>query len=286
MSSFKKLNKSDVTVVPYAANKQWTFNQSNYSTYSTVYKGTNVTGSFDVIHDPITAGVYERLIYNEVNQLFYQTYTASLNTSSLASSLYYESASQQRPTGSYFMYNDSDILVQSYPSSSNSNIRVLAVNQSVYGNKILPNTFRLTTVDHNILDDGYGNLYDTLFTNSHAGNIYYAHGLIVITDPNYQLVFNDLFTVSFKNEYIVQENEVRCLVKESDYNLSYNPTMVSGSYDSGSLKDFATGSDFHPYATSVGLYNDNNQLLAVAKFGKPILISPHTDMTFVVKYDT
>jgi hypothetical protein len=27
-------------------------------------------------------------------------------------------------------------------------------------------------------------------------------------------------------------------------------------------------------------------LLAVAKFGKPIMISPNTDMTFVVKYDT
>jgi len=26
-------------------------------------------------------------------------------------------------------------------------------------------------------------------------------------------------------------------------------------------------------------------LLAVAKFAKPLLISPNTDMTFVVKYD-
>jgi DNA/RNA endonuclease YhcR with UshA esterase domain len=93
------------------------------------------------------------------------------------------------------------------------------------------------------------------------------------------------FNLSFKNEHIIYENEVRCLVQESDYNLSYNPTLLSGSYISGSVKDFATGSDFHPYATSLGLYNDNNELLAVAKFGKPIMISPDTDMTFVVKYD-
>jgi hypothetical protein len=93
------------------------------------------------------------------------------------------------------------------------------------------------------------------------------------------------FNLSFKNEHIIQENEVRCLVQESDYNLSYNPTLLSGSYISGSVKDFATGSDFHPYATTIGLYNDNNELLAVAKFGKPIMISPNTDMTFVVKYD-
>jgi hypothetical protein len=93
------------------------------------------------------------------------------------------------------------------------------------------------------------------------------------------------FSVSFKNEYTIYENEVRCLVKESDYNLSYNPTLVTN-YESGSVKDFATGSDFYTYATTLGLYNDNNELLAVAKFGKPMLISPDTDMTFVIKYDT
>ena len=93
------------------------------------------------------------------------------------------------------------------------------------------------------------------------------------------------FTLSFKNEHIIEENEVRCLVNESDFNLSYNPTIVTGSYTGGNVKDFATASIFTPYATQIGLYNDNNELLAIAKFGKPILISPDTDMTFVVKYD-
>jgi hypothetical protein len=99
------------------------------------------------------------------------------------------------------------------------------------------------------------------------------------------VVHTGSFTVSFKNEHIIHENEVRCLVEESDYNLSYNPTLVNGNYSSGSLKDFATGSVFYTYATTIGLYNDDNQLLAVAKLGKPIMMSPDTDMTFVVKYD-
>jgi len=94
------------------------------------------------------------------------------------------------------------------------------------------------------------------------------------------------FKLSFKNEHIVYENEVRCIVRESEYNLSYNPSLVDGTYISGSLRSFATGSNFYPYATAVGLYNDDNELLAVAKFGKPIMMSPDTDMTFVVKYDT
>jgi hypothetical protein len=93
------------------------------------------------------------------------------------------------------------------------------------------------------------------------------------------------FTLSFKNEHIIEENEVRCLVEESDFNLSYNPTIVTGSYIGGEVRNFATSSDFTPYTTQIGLYNDNNELLAIAKFSKPILISPDTDMTFVVKYD-
>ena len=106
------------------------------------------------------------------------------------------------------------------------------------------------------------------------------------------VTYSGPFQLSFKNEHIIYENEVRCVIKESEFNLSYNPTLVSGSYTSGSLRSFATGSIlpsgsyFTPYVTTLGLYNDNNELLAVAKFSKPMLISPDTDMTFVVKYDT
>ena len=119
------------------------------------------------------------------------------------------------------------------------------------------------------------------------------------------IVHTGSFTVSFKNEHIIYENEVRCLVEESDFNLSYNPTLLasgsqyivtSGSQASGNVytltgsidstvKDFATGSTFYTYATTLGFYNDNDELLAVAKFGKPIMMSPDTDITFVVKYD-
>jgi hypothetical protein len=112
--------------------------------------------------------------------------------------------------------------------------------------------------------------------------------------------------ISFQNEHIIYENEVRCIVKESDYNLTYNPTLLkygnqyivpisgspsngyilTGSFDNTTVKDFATGSVFQPYVTTIGLYNDNNELLMVAKLGKPIMLSPDTDMTFIVKYDT
>lgn len=97
------------------------------------------------------------------------------------------------------------------------------------------------------------------------------------------LPYTGSFSLSFKNEHFIYENEIRCTVKESEFNLSYNPSLQTGSF--GDVYNFATGSNFSPYVTTLGLYNDNNELLAVAKFGKPLLISPDTDMTFVVKYD-
>jgi len=193
MSSFKKLSKSDVTVVPYNANKQWLLDYCPYPTSSdhlTIYKGTNVTGSFSLDDDPVTENQYERLVYSQINQLFYQEYTTSLDTSSLMLSLNnYESASQQRPTSSYFIYNDNKNLIAPFPTGALEGIRVLSVNQEIYGNKILPNNFILSSSVYNVVDDGAGNLYDRTNSNTHIGNIFYAHGIAVISNQDYQLMF-------------------------------------------------------------------------------------------------
>jgi len=193
MSAFKKLSKSDVTVVPYAANKQWNIIQCSYPTsseYFTLYKGTNVTGSFNPDTDPITNDQYERLVYSQINHLFYQTYSASLNTSSLMFTLdNYESASQQRPTSSYFIYNDNANQIKSFPTGAMNSIKVVSINQDIYGNKVLPNTFVLTSSAYRITDDGFGNLYN--YGTTHIGNIFYAHGLAVITNQVSQSIFPD-----------------------------------------------------------------------------------------------
>jgi len=48
----------------------------------------------------------------------------------------------------------------------------------------------------------------------------------------------------------------------------------------------ATHSDFSPYVTSVGLYNDNNELMAIGKTAKPIKNDKEMALTFVVRFDT
>jgi hypothetical protein len=90
------------------------------------------------------------------------------------------------------------------------------------------------------------------------------------------------FTISFLNEFPIYEEQIRCTVKEEEFNTSYNLTLQNSS---GSLLNFATGSFFKPYVTTVGLYNDNNELLAVAKLARPIPMASNIEMIFVIKLD-
>jgi hypothetical protein len=95
------------------------------------------------------------------------------------------------------------------------------------------------------------------------------------------------FKLSFTNEHTVYENYITAHVKENEYNLTYNPSLRTTSSNAYSqINDFATGSNFQPYASTLGFYNDDNDLLMVAKFGQPVPISVETDMTFLIRYDT
>lgn len=89
--------------------------------------------------------------------------------------------------------------------------------------------------------------------------------------------------LSFKNEHIIYENEIRCKVNENEFNLSHNPTLTTDNL--GSLRPFATSSNFSPYVTTVGLYNERSELLAVAKLSQALPLSSVTDTTFVIKLD-
>jgi len=57
--------------------------------------------------------------------------------------------------------------------------------------------------------------------------------------------------------------------RNSEFNYSENPTFISGSTGEVIYSDFIN----HPqtYVTTVGFYNDSNELLAVAKMSRPLL---------------
>lgn len=91
--------------------------------------------------------------------------------------------------------------------------------------------------------------------------------------------------MTFQAETTIYQNEVRCHVNENDFNYTQNlSSTISGS--NGQLIDAITGSDFRPYTTTVGLYNETNDLLVVGKLSTPYPIPSNTDITFIIKWDS
>ena len=68
-----------------------------------------------------------------------------------------------------------------------------------------------------------------------------------------------------------------------DFNFSANPTFSTGS--DGSLTQASFFKDPKTFITQVGLYNDENELLAIAKLSKPILKSYSREAIIKVKLD-
>lgn len=74
-----------------------------------------------------------------------------------------------------------------------------------------------------------------------------------------------------------------CRVNNKNSNFSNNPTFTTGS--NGAFTQTTFEGDPKVYITQVGLYNDNSELLAIAKLSKPVLKSYSREAIIKVKLD-
>jgi hypothetical protein len=126
--------------------------------------------------------------------------------------------------------------------------------------------------------------YSALQTNK-VGNVFYDQGMAIYSPYQNELVsasFAKDFTLSYKSSLDIEQSKYYINVPMNDFNTSTNPSL----YDiTGSLASFATGSDFNPYITTIGLYDTNYNLVAVAKLGAPIPKRNDIDLNFEVRFD-
>ena len=130
-----------------------------------------------------------------------------------------------------------------------------------------------------------------------VGYVFYKQGMIITSDPRYryQNLFlgngdwqytNRDYELKYRATKQVEEVSILCEVKRNEYNVSSNPSLRIDSTDTDTrLKNMVTGSDFRPYITQVGLYNDNGDLLAIGKLGSPLKKRRDVDVTINVKFD-
>jgi hypothetical protein len=315
MSVFKPFITSDVVVSPFKVNKNFYFEGIAALTGSGIdlFLGENtdpllwVSGSTSTGYNSIQD---QFLVYRSIRELYYYNYIDGVNGSSVATASFNPDGTI---TGLLYTPNSYNYLSNTlpanryFPTGSGEIIGVIAIPSNLFGEYIKPGTFTLSYESGSFTDDGEGNL---LHSSSKVGDIIYEHGIITLTSdgiPGTQgygfvyygstdyggadaafildLINSQNITCSFDSTITIYESQYKCTIRENEFNFSQNPTLISGSTNSGKVYDYATGSYFNPYVTTVGLYNNDKELLAVAKLAQPLPLPAVTDMNILVNLD-
>lgn len=320
MSAYKKFNSQDVYVSTYTAKKNWIVSGSQYSDYGVVnLPGYSGSGAYTVSARNLHKNYDRRLVYESVHHLYYSSFTdGEMQTSSsfenfLQSSFNISGSrdlsevisvySLPRDTygtavqpNSFQIEPDDDS--EEYVTTNYAN-GVVEVVGKLYGattawgvgatkrrrrRKLTPGYTQA------IVDDGEGNLflknkYSDQPNTIKVGNIIYTHGQIVLANDIIAKYFNNYVDgeIKWKSTHPIYTYNFHCKLKENEFTHTFNPSAIDG--ENGDVADNVAGEEFSPYITTVGLYNDANELIAVAKTGQPIPIPKDSDMTIVAKID-
>ena len=91
-----------------------------------------------------------------------------------------------------------------------------------------------------------------------------------------------IYNLSFNNTTELNSTVYFCRASSTKFNYSSNPTYTTGSKIR--VKNVASDTPMS-YITTVGLYNSNNELLAVAKLSEPLKKDPSNEITLRVRLD-
>jgi len=275
---FSQFQSNQVALRPFYVHKQFIIDSSNtgslaVSFYSGSLPAQFFLSNFTLTTEPTTSfDIEQRVIYRTIQHLYYNS-NAEIETFG-------------------------GVSLSEMTRSISDDIQVVAIPQGLMGEGIEPTTFLLTNTlggnTLNIIDDGKGNLTDTgtgsgIPANGHCGNIFYNTGHVVITSDSarYDDVFTGVFEIVFRNNYKIYEREYTCEIKQGEFNQTLNPSARKEANLTSSVQaDFTSGSFWSPYITTIGLYNNAGELLAIGKFARPVKKTKESDMTFVLRIDT
>lgn len=196
-------------------------------------------------------------------------------------------------------YTSYGIISSSYhPTSSTF---VVSVTQDIFGEEIKPGSFVVRVGTSASVDDGNGNLIvSESGIGAIVGKIFYDKGIAIIqptssisggglTRNGLCIVSGTNVQVQFTSSVKLFEHSIRVKLAPTDFLYSvYNPSATKQMF-TGSTQtplELMSSQSLYPYVTTIGLYNQENELMAVAKLSNPIQRTDYTMQTFVVKFDT
>jgi hypothetical protein len=298
VGAFKTLNAQDVLISPLELNKGFNFDGGSSLIEPQVnierFLGKNVDFEIDKSTTGINNEQYQSLVYSQIKQLYYSNYISGSNGEiSLASTASFNP--DTTITGPFYStiyenYLQSDLdSKRFFPTSSNDLIGILSIPRRLFGDYIQPTSLKIIEGSNTYIDDGEGRL---ILNSNFVGNIIYPHGIVVLTGGDRSEVGNNQITnfvensnikVSFSSSYTIYETQYKCTINEDEFNFSQNPSILID--NNGNPLEFVGTDYFQPYITTIGLYNNSKELMAVAKLSKPLMVSPTTDTTILVNID-
>lgn len=315
MSTYKKLNKQDAYITTYVAHKQWAITGSQFLLYN-ITSNKNVVGvnqnSLQQLYYPtkISGSAPSNNFDYYPQTTLYQSQSRELTTGSFLLNIprtLYGTAIKPESFRLTLTQNSYDIF---YPVLPGYLVDGYLQTFDSTGRRPPKDWEPIPMVSNVILDDGEGQLYVSGSSpRDYVGDIIYPHGMAIITDISVASFaasalkfFSTTSGLTFKSSQPIFTHNYHCKLRESEFNFTYNPSALSSSlkttYDNmdivyatgsnvstGELNSNITGSAFQPYITTVGLYNDANQLIAVGKMSRPVPKSANTEMTIIVKID-
>lgn len=316
MSAYKKLNKQDAFITTYVAHKAWAITGSQFPSYKITYN-RSVTGinqnSLQQLYYPtkVSGSVPSSSFDYYPQTTLHQSQSRELTTGSFLISIpreLYGTAIKPESFKFTLTQNTYEIFLPVSPGYIADGY--LQTFDSAGRRPPYVDWEPIPMISNVILDDGEGQLYISGSSpRYYVGDIIYPHGIAVISDiavasiaTNALKYFPTTSGLSFESSQPIFTHNYHCKLRESEFNFTYNPSALSSSlktvYDNddivyststnvseGVLNSNITGSAFQPYITTVGLYNDANQLIAVGKTSNPVPKSANTEMTIIVKID-
>jgi len=145
----------------------------------------------------------------------------------------------------------------------------VVIDRTRFKQSIFPSTFQLNTGA--ALKPVSTGSNDVVFTS--AGRQFSGSGYLLYPDCGFALAAGTSFAggsgkIQADSEEVITSNYVFVRARNAEFNYSQNPTFVDSTTGGVRFTDFISAPQ--TFITTVGLYNDNGDCLAVAKLSKPL----------------
>jgi len=303
---FKSIDPNHVVVRPFKAYKLWALDQA--SDGITVFRGEEITGSiFTSGSEAESNSVPKRSIFSQINQMYYQDQTPArmfgqkgqfednirtLHNYCNVLSIPTRYFGEEILSGSVTIADD--VTGRTYIDDGKGNLVDNATSSAQVGNVIYPHGLIVSTNTSSLYSESFSGDFTLGFRSSTT--IYENEIFIEIREGEFNVSQNPTAyiadTGSAFNGYIRKvgyhdipgEGEV---YYDQNYTSSVNSAIGGGfsDYEYSASVD-PTGSYLAPMITSIGLYDDDLNLVAIAKLTKPIKSLPDYPINFIIRFDT